>query len=108
MRATLLPADQQFFADLLSGLVLNPQQLGRVWFAHRGASDAVGSVSRDWPRLDVVLRGEYGNRLVAGQQTLRQGEMLFLPAQAASVPVFERPVMLLSTDESPNDFGKNH
>jgi hypothetical protein len=45
-----LPADQQFFADLLSGLVLNPQQLGRVWFAHRGASDAVGSVSRDWPR----------------------------------------------------------
>lgn len=26
MHATLLPADQQFFADLLSGLVLNPQQ----------------------------------------------------------------------------------
>ncbi|MPV76419.1 transcriptional regulator, partial [Enterobacter hormaechei] len=25
MHATLLPADQQFFADLLSGLVLNPQ-----------------------------------------------------------------------------------
>lgn len=47
MHETLLPADQQFFADLLSGLVLNPQQLGRVWFAQRGASDAVGSVSRD-------------------------------------------------------------
>lgn len=76
--------------------MLNPQQLGRVWFAQRGASDAVGSVSRDWPRLDVVLRGEYGNRLVAGQQILRHGEMLFLPACAASVPVFERPVMLLS------------
>lgn len=75
--------------------MLNPQQLGRVWFAQRGASDAVGSVSRDWPRLDVVLRGEYGNRLVTGHQTLCQ-EMLFLPAQAASVPVFERPVMLLS------------
>lgn len=28
MHATLLPADQQFFADLLSGLVLNPQQRG--------------------------------------------------------------------------------
>lgn len=105
MRATLLPADQQFFADLLSGLVLNPQQLGRVWFAHRGASDAVGSVSRDWPRLDVVLRGEYGNRLVAGQQPLHQGEMLFLPAQAASVPVFERPVMLLSILFAPSWLG---
>ncbi|HHA1336940.1 TPA: helix-turn-helix transcriptional regulator [Enterobacter hormaechei subsp. xiangfangensis] len=105
MHETLLPADQQFFADLLSGLVLNPQQLGRVWFAQRGASDAVGSVSRDWPRLDVVLRGEYGNRLVAGQQTLCQGEMLFLPAQAASVPVFERPVMLLSILFAPSWLG---
>lgn len=104
MRATLLPADQQFFADLLSGLVLNPQQLGRVWFAHRGASDAVGSVSRDWPRLDVVLRGEYGNRLVAGQQILRQGNAVS-SRQAASVPVFERPVMLLSILFAPSWLG---
>lgn len=36
MKAPGLPADQQFFADLFSGLVLNPQLLGRVWFAsHR-------------------------------------------------------------------------
>lgn len=33
MKAPGLPADQQFFADLFSGLVLNPQLLGRVWFA---------------------------------------------------------------------------
>ena len=31
MKAPALPADQQFFADLFSGLVLNPQLLGRVW-----------------------------------------------------------------------------
>ena len=31
MKAPGLPADQQFFADLFSGLVLNPQLLGRVW-----------------------------------------------------------------------------
>ncbi|ENC3160759.1 hypothetical protein ABJV78_000489 [Escherichia albertii] len=30
MKAPGLPADQQFFADLFSGLVLNPQLLGRV------------------------------------------------------------------------------
>lgn len=28
MKAPGLPADQQFFADLFSGLVLNPQLLG--------------------------------------------------------------------------------
>ncbi len=30
MKAPGLPADQQFFADLFSGLVLNPQLLGRA------------------------------------------------------------------------------
>ncbi|ENB7950484.1 TPA: hypothetical protein IB748_003036 [Escherichia coli] len=37
MKAPGLPADQQFFADLFSGLVLNPQLLGRVWFASQPA-----------------------------------------------------------------------
>ncbi|MGA0525456.1 AraC family transcriptional regulator, partial [Escherichia coli] len=31
MKAPVLPADQQFFADLFSGMVLKPQRLGRVW-----------------------------------------------------------------------------
>ena len=44
MKAPGLPADQQFFADLFSGLVLNPQLLGRVWFASQPASLPVGSL----------------------------------------------------------------
>ncbi|WP_049008060.1 helix-turn-helix transcriptional regulator [Enterobacter cloacae] len=91
-----LPADQQFFADLLSGLVLNPQQLGRVWFANSPASVPAGCFRSEWPRLDVVLRGVYGNPLLPEQKAIRQGEMLFIPAQAATMPVFEKPVMLLS------------
>ncbi len=63
MKAPGLPADQQFFADLFSGLVLNPQLLGRVWFASQPASLPVGSLCIDFPRLDIVLRGEYGNLL---------------------------------------------
>ncbi|EEX2754485.1 helix-turn-helix transcriptional regulator [Escherichia coli] len=58
MKAPGLPADQQFFADLFSGLVLNPQLLGRVWFASHPASLPVGSLCIDFPRLDIVLRGE--------------------------------------------------
>lgn len=100
-----LPADQQFFADLLSGLVLNPQQLGRVWFAHSPASVPAGSFRLEWPRLDVVLRGVYGNQLIPEQKAIRQGEMLFLPAQAANVPVFDLPVMLLSIVFAPSWLG---
>lgn len=42
MKAPGLPADQQFFADLFSGLVLNPQLLGRVWFASHSRLIASG------------------------------------------------------------------
>jgi AraC-like DNA-binding protein len=100
-----LPADQQFFADLLSGLVLNPQQLGRVWFAHRPATLPAGSVSIEWPRLEVVLRGEYENRLIAEQKLIGQGEMLFLPARAVTMSTFEKPVMLLSIVFAPSWLG---
>ena len=84
MKAPGLPADQQFFADLFSGLVLNPQLLGRVWFASQPASLPVGSLCIDFPRLDIVLRGEYGNLLEAKQQRMVEGEMLFIPARAAN------------------------
>lgn len=63
MKEPGLPADQQFFADLFSGLVLNPQRLGRVWFATQHTALPTGSLCIDLPRLDIVLRGEYGNLL---------------------------------------------
>ncbi|VFS16787.1 AraC family transcriptional regulator [Enterobacter cancerogenus] len=105
MRDNSLPADQQFFADLFSGLVLNPQQLGRVWFAHRPSSTSSGTVALEWPRLDVVLRGEYGNLLIAEQKAIRQGEMLFLPSRTVCSPTFARPVMLLSIIFAPSWLG---
>ncbi|WP_072567725.1 helix-turn-helix transcriptional regulator [Enterobacter sp. SA187] len=79
-----LPADQQFFADLLSGLVLNPQRLGRIWFA----VPAAGGSLAEWPRLDIVLRGEYG--------ALGEGEMLFIPARTAIRQTGDKPAMVLS------------
>lgn len=96
MKEHCLPADQQFFADLFSGLVLNPQRLGRVWFASHTASLPTGSLCLDLPRLDIVLRGEYGNQLEKTQHRLVEGEMLFIPARAANLPISEKPVMLLS------------
>ncbi|VED34578.1 DNA-binding protein, ARAC-type [Escherichia coli] len=71
MKAPGLPADQQFFADLFSGLVLNPQLLGRVWFASQPASLPVGSLCIDFPRLDIVLRGRI--RQSAGSKAATYG-----------------------------------
>lgn len=96
MPAAPLPADQQFFADLLSGLVLNSQRLGRVWFAGTPKSMPAGSLSLNFPRLEVVLRGVYGNQLEAEQAAIGPGEMLFIPPRAANVPQFPRPAMVLS------------
>lgn len=96
MKEPGLPADQQFFADLFSGLVLNPQRLGRVWFASQSTALPAGSLCLDFPRLDIVLRGEYGNQLEKSQHRLTEGEMLFIPARAANQPISEKPVMLLS------------
>lgn len=84
MTENTLPADQQFFADLLNGLTLNAQRLGRVWFA----APAPGGNLSEWPRLDIVLRGEYG--------ALSEGEMRFTPARAAISPAGEKPAMVLS------------
>lgn len=82
MKKTDLPADQQFFADLFSGLVLNPHRLGRVWFASQPPSLPSGSLCIDLPRLDIVLRGEYGNQLEKTQRRLTEGECcLSLPVR---------------------------
>ncbi|QMI05989.1 AraC family transcriptional regulator [Citrobacter sp. RHB25-C09] len=96
MKESGLPADQQFFADLFSGLVLNPQRLGRVWFATQPATLPGGSLCLDLPRLDIVLRGEYGNQLEKSQHRLAEGEMLFIPARSANLPMSDKPLMLLS------------
>lgn len=105
MKKTELPADQQFFADLFSGLVLNPHRLGRVWFASQPLSLPSGSLCIDLPRLDIVLRGEYGNQLEKTQHRLTEGEMLFIPARAANLAVSDKPVMLLSLVFAPSWLG---
>lgn len=101
MKEPGLPADQQFFADLFSGLVLNPQRLGRVWFATQPTTLPSGSLCIDLPRLDIVLRGEYSNQLEKQQHSLPEGDMLFIPAKAANLPGSDKPVMLLSLVFSP-------
>lgn len=64
-----------------------------------------GSLCIDLPRLDIVLRGEYGNQLERTQRRLTEGEMLFIPARAANLAVSDKPVMLLSLVFAPSWLG---
>lgn len=95
MPLTTLPAEQRFFAELLSGVVLNPGQLKRCWFARLQPSIPAGSYSIKFPRLEVVLRGEYGNLLEADQKALGQGDLLFIPANGVNQPAWNKDVLLL-------------
>lgn len=95
MPARTLPAEQRFFAELLSGVVLNPNQLKRCWFARQQLTAPAGSYSIKYPRLEVVLRGEYGNLLDAAQNVLVQGELLFIPANGVNQPAWNKDVLLL-------------
>ena len=56
MKEPGLSADQQFFADLFSGLVLKPHSVWGAWF-NPAATLPTGSLCIDLPRLDIVLRG---------------------------------------------------
>lgn len=105
MASAAIPADQQFFIDLLSGLVLNAQRLGRVWFAGHASNLPAGALSLEYPRLELVLRGEYGNRLLPAQWALAQGDILFIPARAATQPLFVGNTMMLSLVFAPGWLG---
>jgi AraC-like DNA-binding protein len=95
MPVTTQPAEQRFFAELLSGVVLNPGQLKRCWFAQPHQAAPAGSYSIKFPRLEIVLRGEYANLLEAEQKTLGQGELLFIPANGVNQPAWKKDVLLL-------------
>lgn len=57
-----LPADQQFFADLFSGLVRNPQQLGRVEFARQGRA-IPGQQGAEWQAKREARRSDAWQRI---------------------------------------------
>lgn len=81
---TDLPADQQFFADLFSGLVLNPHRLGRVWFASQPLSLPSGSLCIDLPGWISSCAENTVINWKKTQRRLTEGEMLFIPARAAN------------------------
>ncbi|MEG1347928.1 MAG: AraC family transcriptional regulator, partial [Hafnia sp.] len=88
--------EQAFFSELLSGLVLNPQQLKHTFFAQRyqdsqGHLQGMGGLTVKFPRLDIVLRGTYTTSARLNDDDLRHGtlthgDLLFIPAYSNSQP----------------------
>ena len=82
--------DHPFFTELLSGLVLNPQQLKHIYFAtrsHHNQGHSLGNgLGVKFPRLEIVLRGSYTVEKPAGTSiSLAHGDTLFIPAFANSI-----------------------
>ncbi|RDA66066.1 AraC family transcriptional regulator [Hafnia paralvei] len=107
--------EQAFFSELLSGLVLNPQQLKHTFFAQRyqdsqGHLQGVGGLTVKFPRLDIVLRGTYTTSARLNDDDLRHGtlmhgDLLFIPAYSNSQPIWEKDVLLLSLLFTPSYIG---
>lgn len=102
--------DHPFFTELLSGLVLNPQQLKHTYFAqrlHDNQGHALGiGLGVKFPRLEIVLRGSYTAEKPAGTSiTLAHGDALFIPAFASSQPTWDKDVLLLSVLFAPSYIG---
>ena len=104
--------DHPFFTELLSGLVLNSQQLKQIYFAQisRNRQDpALRKIAGvKFPRLEIVLRGSYTADKSAGTSvTLSNGDALFIPAFASSQPRWDKNVLLLSVLFAPSYIGFN-
>ncbi|WP_413733994.1 helix-turn-helix transcriptional regulator [Sodalis sp. RH21] len=96
--------ERAFFTELLSGLVLNPQRLRRGVFC-RPCGAAAGGGPR-FPRLEVVLRGEYATDAgAAPAQRFQQGDMLFIPAERRPAPLWPGETLLLSVLFAPSWLG---
>ncbi|WP_025122442.1 MULTISPECIES: AraC family transcriptional regulator [unclassified Serratia (in: enterobacteria)] len=89
--------EQRFFSELLSGLALNAQEIKPGHFGCQTVPAPQGEATIAFPRLLVVLRGEYpiwgeGERPV----TLEHGDTLWLPAHSWHQPCWGKDVLLLS------------
>lgn len=97
-----LPQEQRFFAELVSGIVLNPSQFRHCWFARTPPEGPINRYSIGFPRLEMILRGEYDNLLGPTQTTLVPGDLLYIPAWSASRPGWKKDVLLLGIVFTPS------
>lgn len=84
-------------SHLLSRLINGPTPLRQVYFASTSSSTPELAYQVDFPRLEIVLEGEFTDNGVAGAPaTLLPCDVLFVPAGGWNFPQWRTPVTTLS------------
>ena len=84
-------------SHLLSRLINGPTPLRQVYFASSSSSTPELAYQVDFPRLEIVLEGEFTDNGVAGASaTLLPCDVLFVPAGGWNFPQWLKPVTTLS------------
>ena len=84
-------------SHLLSRLINGPTPLRQIYFASTSSSTPELAYQVDFPRLEIVLEGEFTDNGVAGASaTLQPCDALFVPAGGWNFPQWLTPVTTLS------------
>ena len=87
----------QDVSHLLSRLINGPASLRQVYFASSSGATPELAYQGDFPRLEIVLEGEFTDNGVAGTSaTLLPCDVLFIPAGGWNFPQWLTPVTTLS------------
>ena len=84
-------------SHLLSRLINGPTPLRQVYFASASSSTPELAYQVDFPRLEIVLEGEFiDNGVTGASATLLPCDVLFVPAGSWNFPQWLTPVTTLS------------
>lgn len=89
------------FTDLINTVISDPSVFNRVWFAGDDMPPPEASYQVNFPRLELVFKGQYENLLEAPHQQLQEvilgaGDALFIPANAWNKPNWNQECSVLS------------
>jgi AraC-like DNA-binding protein len=95
-------------SHLLAHLINGPTPLRQIYFASTSSPTPELAYQVDFPRLEIVLEGEFTDHGVAGASaTLRPGDVLYVPAGGWNFPQWLTPVTTLSILFSKQQLGFN-
>ena len=81
-------------SHLLSRLINGPTPLRQIYFASTTSTTPERAYQVDFPRLEIVLEGEFADSGI--DKVLTPGDVLFVPAGGWNIPQWATPVTTLS------------
>lgn len=81
-------------SHLLSRLINGPTPLRQIYFASTNSTTPELAYQVDFPRLEIVLEGEFADSGI--DKVLTPGDVLFVPAGGWNIPQWITPVTTLS------------